>query len=114
MSAQPTPTKISTRESTAVTLLLIAAALGYLLLFLGLPLFAVFYQALSKGWALYWKALQEPDAWSAIKLTLLVAAIAPRQFWVAPQLRCGVAGRAYEYAGLAPNGPWAPRLPAAR
>ena len=75
MTSQPAQRKISTRESTGVTLLLIAGALGYLLLFLGLPLFAVFYQALSKGWALYWKALQDPDAWSAIKLTLLVAAI---------------------------------------
>jgi sulfate transport system permease protein len=59
-----------------VTLLLIGMALTYLILFLGLPLIAVFVQALSKGWSLYWKALQEPDAWSAIKLTFLVAAIA--------------------------------------
>jgi sulfate transport system permease protein len=68
--------KISTHESRGVTLLLIAAALGYLVLFLGLPLFSVFYQALSKGWGLYWEALQEPDAWSAIQLTLITAAIA--------------------------------------
>jgi len=67
--------KISTHESRGVTLLLIAVALGYLLLFLGLPLYAVFYQALSKGWDLYWEALKEPDAWSAIKLTLITAAI---------------------------------------
>jgi len=68
--------RISTHESTSVTLLLIGVALTYLVLFLGLPLFAVFVQALSKGWDLYWKPLQEPDAWSAIKLTLLTAAIA--------------------------------------
>jgi sulfate transport system permease protein len=68
--------RISTRESTGVTLLLIVVALSYLVLFLGLPLFAVFVEALSKGWDLYWEALQEPDAWSAIELTLLVAAIA--------------------------------------
>jgi sulfate/thiosulfate transport system permease protein len=67
--------RISTHESQSVTLLLIAVALGYLVLFLGLPLFAVFYQALSKGWGLYWEALKEPDAWSAIKLTLITAAI---------------------------------------
>ena len=68
--------KISTRESTAVTLLLIGVALTYLLLFLGLPLIAVFVEAFKKGWALYWAALQEPDAWSAIKLTFIAAAIA--------------------------------------
>ncbi|MFZ3018362.1 MAG: sulfate ABC transporter permease subunit CysW [Gallionella sp.] len=75
MSAQTIQKRISTRESTGVTLLLIGTALTYLLLFLGLPLFAVFYEALSKGWDLYWAALQEPDAWSAIELTLIVAAI---------------------------------------
>ncbi len=68
--------RISTRESTGVTLLLIGVALIYLVLFLGLPLFAVFYEAFSKGWGLYWAALQEPDAWSAIELTLITAAIA--------------------------------------
>jgi sulfate transport system permease protein len=76
MSAQTTQRKISTHESKPVTLLLIAVALTYLVLFLGLPLFAVFYEALSKGWTLYWKALQEPDAWSAIKLTFIAAGIA--------------------------------------
>ena len=76
MSNHSVQRRISTHESTGVTLLLIAVALGYLLLFLGLPLVAVFYQAFSKGWTLYWAALQEPDAWSAIKLTLIVAAIA--------------------------------------
>jgi sulfate/thiosulfate transport system permease protein len=75
--SNPTITrKISTRESTTVTLLLIGVALTYLLLFLGLPLVAVFVEAFKKGWALYWAALQEPDAWSAIKLTFIAAAIA--------------------------------------
>ena len=76
MSNHSIQRRISTRESTGVTLLLIGVALAYLVLFLGLPLFAVFYEAFSKGWALYWAALQEPDAWSAIELTLIVAAIA--------------------------------------
>ncbi len=75
MSAQ-TNRKISTQESLAVTLLLVGIALAYLLLFLGLPLLAVFVEAFKKGWALYWAALQEPDAWSAIKLTFIAAAIA--------------------------------------
>ncbi|MDD4964029.1 MAG: sulfate ABC transporter permease subunit CysW [Gallionella sp.] len=68
--------RIATHESKGVTLLLIGTALLYLLLFLGLPLFAVFYEAFRKGWELYWAALQEPDAWSAIKLTFIAAAIA--------------------------------------
>lgn len=76
MSSHSIRRRISTCESTGVTLLLIGVALTYLLLFLGVPLFAVFYEAFSKGWGLYWAALQEPDAWSAIELTLIVAAIA--------------------------------------
>lgn len=76
MTTQSITRKISTRESTTVTLLLIVVALTYLLLFLGLPLIAVFVEAFKKGWELYWAALQEPDAWSAIKLTFIAAAIA--------------------------------------
>ena len=68
--------RIATHESKTVTLVLITIALSYLLLFLGMPLFAVFYEALGKGWALYWAALQDPDAWSAIELTVIAAAIA--------------------------------------
>jgi sulfate transport system permease protein len=68
--------RISTRESPGVTLLLVGIALAYLLLFLGLPLVAVFTEALSKGWGLYWAALQEPDALAAIRLTLVAAAVA--------------------------------------
>jgi sulfate transport system permease protein len=41
-----------------------------------LPLAAVFTEALRKGWSAYWEALREPDAWSAIRLTLITAAIA--------------------------------------
>jgi sulfate transport system permease protein len=51
-------------------------ALAYLALFLLLPLFAVFFEALKKGWAVYFRAIADPDAWSAIRLTLLAAAIA--------------------------------------
>jgi sulfate transport system permease protein len=76
MSAQSIQRKISTRESPGVMLVLVGVALTYLLLFLGLPLFAVFYEAFSKGWGLYVAALKEPDAWSAIKLTFIAAGIA--------------------------------------
>ena len=54
---------------------LIALALVFLGLMLVVPLLSVFWQALAQGWALYVAALTEADAWSAIKLTLLIAAI---------------------------------------
>ena len=56
--------------------LLIAVALAYLTLFLFVPLAAVFFEALRKGWQAYFAAITDPDAWSAIKLTLLAAMIA--------------------------------------
>ncbi|HYH21657.1 MAG TPA: sulfate ABC transporter permease subunit CysW [Azospirillum sp.] len=51
-------------------------ALGFVLLFLVLPLAAVFAEALRRGLDAYWAALVEEDAVSAIQLTLMVAAIA--------------------------------------
>ncbi|ACC70809.1 sulfate ABC transporter permease subunit CysW [Paraburkholderia phymatum] len=63
-------------EPRAVRWVLTIIALLFLALFLVLPLVAVFYQALSKGIAFYFESLADPDAVSAIKLTLLTAAIA--------------------------------------
>ncbi|MFC5357939.1 sulfate ABC transporter permease subunit CysW [Azospirillum himalayense] len=63
-------------DSRWVKGLLIATALAFLLLFLVLPLVAVFVEALRRGTDAYWAALMEPDAVAAIKLTLIVAAIA--------------------------------------
>jgi sulfate transport system permease protein len=57
-------------------LLLIAAALSFLGLFLVLPLLAVFVQALAKGIGAYFIAITDPNAWASVKLTLTVAAIA--------------------------------------
>ena len=65
-----------TTEPAWVRRTLIALALGFVLLFLVLPLAAVFTEALRKGWSAYWEALKEPDAWSAIRLTLITAAVA--------------------------------------
>jgi len=67
---------IRTTESRPVRVLLIALALGFMALFLVMPLAAVFTEALRKGWDAYWEALKEPDAWSAIRLTLITAAVA--------------------------------------
>ena len=54
---------------------LLALALGFLVLFLLLPLVTVFAEALAKGFGEYGAALMHPDAISANKLTLTVAAI---------------------------------------
>jgi sulfate transport system permease protein len=64
-----------TEESPVIKWLLISVALTFTLVFLLLPLVNVFAQAFSKGWAGYIKALSDPDTLSAIKLTLVVAAI---------------------------------------
>jgi sulfate transport system permease protein len=72
------PTAVSTAvgEPAWVRRALIAGALLFLALFLFVPLIAVFAQAFSKGVAVYWAALTDPDAVSALKLTLLAAVIA--------------------------------------
>jgi sulfate transport system permease protein len=63
-------------EPPLVRALLIAAAAGFLALFLLLPLVAVFGEALRRGLSVYLAAISEPEARSAIRLTLLVVAIA--------------------------------------
>ena len=65
-----------TTEATWVRYTLITIALIFVVLFLILPLAAVFTEALRKGFGAYLAALKEPDAWSAIKLTLITAVIA--------------------------------------
>jgi sulfate transport system permease protein len=59
-----------------VRLTLIVAALLFLTLFLVLPLSIVLAEGFSKGAAAYAAALREPDALSALRLTLLTAAVA--------------------------------------
>jgi sulfate transport system permease protein len=66
----------ATRDSTWVKLVVLGIGLGYFVVFLLLPLLAVFVEALRKGFDTYFAALVEPDALSAIHLTLLAAAIA--------------------------------------
>jgi sulfate transport system permease protein len=73
--AHPAP-HASHEEAPWVSRLLIAVALGFLVLFLLLPLALIFAQAFSKGWHAYLAALTDPMALAAIELTLLVAAIA--------------------------------------
>jgi sulfate/thiosulfate transport system permease protein len=68
--------RIAGRRPAPSRLLLIAVALLFLGLFLVLPLLVVFVQALAKGASAYVAAISDPVAWAAVKLTLLVAAIA--------------------------------------
>lgn len=65
----------SVLEPRWVRAALIAVALVFLTLFLFIPLAAVFTEALKKGWELYVESILDPDAVSAIKLTLIAAAI---------------------------------------
>jgi sulfate transport system permease protein len=63
-------------EPAVVRVGLMVVALGFLALFLVLPLVTVFVEALREGGAAYVEAVRDPDAIAALKLTLLAAAIA--------------------------------------
>jgi sulfate transport system permease protein len=74
--SRPKPPPGSQRtESAPVRWVITGIAVAFLAVFLVLPLFTVFQQAFSHGLAAYVAALADPDALSAIGLTLLVAAI---------------------------------------
>ncbi|MBI4724202.1 MAG: sulfate ABC transporter permease subunit CysW [Rhodomicrobium sp.] len=62
-----------TMEPAIVRVAIASAALAFIGLFIVLPLIMVFVQAFSKGFTAYISALSDPDAVSAIRLTLLVA-----------------------------------------
>jgi len=65
----------ATAEPAWVRRALIGVALAFLAFFLFVPLAAVFYEAFKKGLAVYLAAITEPDAVSAIWLTLIASAI---------------------------------------
>ena len=54
---------------------LITIAMGFVAIFLLLPLINVFYQAFSAGWTIYKDSLIDPNTIAAIKLTLFIAAV---------------------------------------
>jgi sulfate transport system permease protein len=56
--------------------LLLGVALAYVVIVVGIPVIAVFAEALRKGVAYYLQAISEPDALSAMRLTLLASAVA--------------------------------------
>jgi sulfate/thiosulfate transport system permease protein len=66
----------ATREPRWLKWTLLSLALGFFLFFILMPLISVFFEALRRGWEPYLSAVIEPDAVSAIVLTLTIALIA--------------------------------------
>ena len=69
------PSTSNVFEPPWVRMVLIAIAMAFLALFLFVPLVAVFAEAFKKGGQAYLAAITDPDAVSAIKLTLIAAFI---------------------------------------
>jgi len=63
----------ATPEPAWVRITLLTVGLGFLFFFLGLPLVAVFVEALAQGLPIYLEALKEPETRSAIWLTIVIA-----------------------------------------
>ena len=75
MASAPEPFRDPAAEPAWVRRLLIGAALALLGLLVLLPLAVVIIEALRQGWLAYANAVTQPDTLSAVRLTLLVAAI---------------------------------------
>ncbi|PCF95679.1 sulfate ABC transporter permease subunit CysW [Vreelandella nigrificans] len=65
----------ATEEPAWIRITLITIALTFLTLFLVLPLTVVLYGAFERGIGVWYAAVSDPDALSAIRLTLLIVAI---------------------------------------
>ena len=65
----------ATEEPDWVRWSLIGLALAFLALFLVLPLLVVLVGAFEQGMAVWWQAVNEPDALAAVRLSLLVVAL---------------------------------------
>lgn len=70
-----TPRRAARKDSSIIKWLLVTAAGLVLLWLIVLPLAVVLTEALKRGWEVYAAAIRDPDALSALRLTLLVAAI---------------------------------------
>jgi len=78
-SAASLPTDVRPKhltESKGIRILLITIALLFVALVVVLPMVTVIAQAFKKGWDSYAEALADPDALSALRLTLTVALVA--------------------------------------
>ncbi len=69
------PSQRGREEPPAIKWTLIGVAWLFCLVFLLVPLANVLAQAFSRGGAFWWESLVQPDTWSAIRMTLIVAAI---------------------------------------
>jgi len=67
--------RAATAEPRWVRFALMGTALGFLFLFLALPLAAVFAEAFARGLPAYWAALAEPETRTAVWLTILIAVV---------------------------------------
>jgi sulfate transport system permease protein len=77
LDTQPTQrVRLATRDRWWVRALVLTTALGFVALFLVVPLVAVFTEALRKGVGAYFAAFGEADARAAIRLTFLASGIA--------------------------------------
>ncbi len=76
MSTSPGYSPLRRTDSAWVRWTLISVALLFLMVFLVLPLAAVFGEAFAKGWQTYLDSIRDPDALSAIRLTLVASGIA--------------------------------------
>ncbi|MFC7054264.1 sulfate ABC transporter permease subunit CysW [Hansschlegelia quercus] len=72
----PAPPPSATTETPATRRVVIAISLAFIAAVLILPLAAVFTEAFRGGVSKYLESFDDPDTWAAIKLTLLVTAIA--------------------------------------
>ncbi len=90
----------ATQEPTWVRYTLLAVGLGFLFFFLGLPLFAVFVEALAQGVPVYLEALKEPETASAIGLTVGIA-LAVLPFNIAFGVAAAWAIAKFEFRGKA-------------
>jgi sulfate transport system permease protein len=70
----PRALRNATTEPVWIQRVLIGLAIAFMTLFLFVPLATVFFEAFKKGIDVYLAAITEPDARSAIKLTLIAAA----------------------------------------
>ncbi len=76
MSAATSKGKVRAGDAPLVKWTLIIVALAFMLVALVLPLASVFVEAFAKGWQVYLASIRDPDALSAIRLTLLASGIA--------------------------------------
>lgn len=76
LPAAATTPRAAITEPAWIKWLLVFVSLGFLGVFLLVPLVAVFAEALRNGLGAYFAAFAEPDALAAVRLTLLVAGIA--------------------------------------